>query len=74
MRETPSSVEVKGTDGDLGHTGRGLKFGRPLRRNPEGLRYCYPKNGRHVTIQWETTTTLEIGWNERGVIDDILLI
>jgi hypothetical protein len=28
MRETPSSVEVKGTDGDLGHTGRG-RWSRP---------------------------------------------
>jgi hypothetical protein len=32
------------------------------------------KKGRRITIQWESTTTLEVSWNERGVIDDIVLI
>jgi hypothetical protein len=32
------------------------------------------KKGRRITIRWETATEIEIGWNERGIIDDIVLI
>jgi hypothetical protein len=74
MRETPFSVEIKGTSGALGHTGRGLKLGDSYAAIQKVYGTRYQKKGRHVTIQWENTTRLEIGWNERGVIDDILLI
>jgi len=74
LRETPSSVEVKGTDGAVGHTGRGLKLGDPYAAIQKVYGPRYVKKGRRITIQWETTTTLEIGWNERGIIDDITLI
>jgi len=74
LRETPSSVEVKGTDGSVGRTGRGLKLGDSYTAIQKVYDSRYVKKGRRITIQWETTTMLEIGWNERGIIDDIALL
>ena len=74
LSETPSSIEVKGTDGVVGHTGRGLKLGDPYTVVQKIYGPRYEKKGRHITIQWKTTTTLEIGWNEHGIIDDMVLI
>ena len=74
LRETPSSLEVTGTDGSVGHTGRGLKLGDSYTVIQKVYGSRYVKKGRRITIQWATTTTLEIGWNERGIIDDIALL
>ena len=74
LRETPSSLEVTGTDGSVGHTGRGLKLGDSYTVIQKVYGSRYMKKGRRITIQWATTTTLEIGWNERGIIDDIALL
>ncbi len=73
LRETPSSINVKRTDGSVGRTGRGLKLGDSYTAIQKVYGSRYLKKGRRITIQWETTTTLEIGWNERGIIDDIAL-
>ena len=73
LRETPASIEVKGADGSVGHTGRGLKLGDSYTAIQKLYGSRYVEKGRRVTIQWETTTTLEVGWNERGIVDDIAL-
>lgn len=74
LRETPSYVTVDGTDGELGRTGRGLRLGDPYRTIAQVYGNRYVRKGRHITIQWETTTTLKVAWNERGVINHIELL
>ena len=71
LREIPSSIIVDGTDGTIGRTWRGLKLGDPYRAIAEIYGSRYVKEGRLVTIQWKTTTTLEIGWNKQDVINHI---
>jgi hypothetical protein len=74
LRETPSSVTVDGTASAIGSTGHGLKLGDLYTAIGRIYGSRYLKKGRNITIQWETTTTLVVGWNEQGVIDHIALI
>ena len=74
LRETPRFVTVDGTDGTLGRTGRGLKLGDPSSAIAEVYGTRYVKQGRRITLQWETTTTLEVRWNEEGIVNHIELL
>lgn len=73
-RELPADVIVDGTDGTLGKTGRGLKLGDPYTSIERTYGSRYARQGHRITVQWETTTALEIGWNSKGLIDHIALL
>jgi hypothetical protein len=72
--EYVSSIIVEGTDGTLGKTGRGLRLGDDYRAVRRIYGDHYARNGRHISVQWKTTTTLEVGWNKRGVINRMELL
>jgi hypothetical protein len=65
LAETPYYISVDGSDGVIGKTGRGLKLGDSYSSIATTYGSRYVKKGRRATIQWETTTELEVGWNEK---------
>jgi hypothetical protein len=73
LAETPYYISVDGSDGVIGKTGRGLKLGDSYSSIATTYGSRYVKKGRRATIQWETTTELEVGWNEKGIINHIEL-
>lgn len=65
---------VYGANGAVGQTGRGLKLGD---RYGDIVKYYgnrFRRQGRMMTIEWETGTTLEIRWNKSGVINRLDLL
>ena len=74
VREVSQAVVVNGTDGIIGKTGQGLKLGDPYSAIAAIYGTRYAKKGRQLTIEWETTTSLEVGWNEQGRVNHIALM
>ena len=67
-------VSVYGANGAVGKTGRGLKLGD---RYGDIVKYYgnhFRRQGRGMTIQWQTGTTLEIRWNKSGAINRLDLL
>ena len=67
-------VSVYGGNGAVGQTGRGLKLGA---RYDDIVKYYgnhFRRQGRVMTIEWKTGTTLEIRWNKSGVINRLNLL
>jgi hypothetical protein len=73
LREIPSSVTVDGTDGILGRTGRG-RLGAPYSTVARIYGTQYVTKCRQITLEWKTGTTLEVRWNQKGLIDHIEVI
>lgn len=74
LAETVYFISVDGSDGEIGRTGRGLKLGDPYSAVAKTYGPRFVKNGRRLTIEWKTTTRLEVGWNKDGIVNHITLL
>jgi hypothetical protein len=72
-REVVTDVTVDGRNGEIGRTGRGLKLGDSYTRVAALYGNRFERNGRKLTIEWDSGASLFVEWNKQNLVTHIEL-